>query len=84
VLEGTAPTAEQTEVMLSVTTQSLQARGMKGFRRYDDDQPEVEKLVSFAVSKNTPSPFVALMRNKEPIRLAPFPKTPQELQAFLR
>lgn len=84
VLEAIAPTAEQTNVMLSVTTQSLQARGMKGFRRYDEEQPEVQELVDLAVSKNTPSPFVAILKDKAILRLASFPKTPAELEAFLR
>jgi hypothetical protein len=85
VLENLSPTVEQLEVMLSVTNEGLQKKhGMAGFVRYDEEQPEVQALIDFAVSKNTPSPFVALMRNKECIRLASFPRTPAELEAFLR
>lgn len=84
VLENTSPTANQTEVMLSVNTQELRSRGFEGFRRYDEEQAEVQSLVEHAVSKNTPSPFVVLMRDKKCIKLAPFPKSPAELEAFLR
>lgn len=84
VYEGTAPTASQVEVMASKTTVELQARGMKGFRKYDQQQSEVVALVDYAVSKNTPPPFIALVRNKEPIKLAPFPASPAELEAFLK
>jgi hypothetical protein len=84
VLEALSVTAQQQEVMLSVTTDGLRGRGMEGFRRYDDDQSEVQELVSFAVSKNTPSPFVALLKDKKILKLAPFPTTSAELEAFLR
>jgi hypothetical protein len=84
VLENIAPSDQQTEVMLSVTTESLKARGMAGFRRYDEEQSEAQSLVELAVSKNTPSPFVALVRDKQCLRLASFPKSKAELEAFLR
>ena len=84
VYEGTAPTASQVEVMASKTTVDLQSIGMKGFRKYDQQQSEVAALVDYAVSKNTPPPFIALVRNKEPIKLRSFPTSPAELEAFLK
>lgn len=84
VYERMTPSASQVMVVTSVTTEGLQARGMKGFRPYDKDQSEVKALVDYAVAKNTPPPFVALVRNKEPIKLAPFPASPAELEAFLK
>jgi hypothetical protein len=85
VVEALTTSAEQMDVMLSVTNDGLRSKyGMEGFRRYDDDQAEVQKLIEFAVAKNTPPPFVALMKDKQPIKLAPFPKTPLDLEAFLR
>ncbi len=74
--------------MLSVTSESLKQRGFAGFRRYDDDQAEVQPLVEYAVSKNTPAPFVALVRKgasgTDVLKLASFPKSAAELEAFLR
>lgn len=84
VYEGTAPTASQVEVMTSITSASLQARGMKGFRKYDQQQNEVTALVDYAVSKNTPPPFIALVRDKQPIKLSSFPSSPTDLEAFLK
>lgn len=85
VLENSAPTAAQTEVMLSVTTESLVAIGMKGFRRYDEEQPEVQQLVDYAMSKQIASPFFAIVRDKKPpIFLAEFPKTKESLWSLLK
>ena len=85
VLENSAPTAAQTEIMLSVTTESLVAIGMKGFRRYDEEQPEVKQLVDFAMSKQISSPLIAIVRDKKPpIFVAEFPKTKETLWSLLK
>ncbi|MCD0459134.1 hypothetical protein [Roseiconus lacunae] len=72
VIENTAPTAEQIEAMREYDAEAVEALGMKGFFRIDEEQEEAQSLIQYALGRGVGTPAVFLMRDKEPIACEPF------------
>jgi hypothetical protein len=83
--EKPASTASEIEVIQYGSSDSfIKSRGFKDFRWWDDDQEEAKLIVDHAVSKNIPPPFIAIIRNKDVLKIAPLPKSITDLEAFVR
>lgn len=73
VLEKTAPTADQSEVLTdSAFFDSLKSKGMVGHRSYDDEQAEAKPLIDWAVGRGLAPPLVAIIKNKQILQAVTF------------
>lgn len=87
VLENTAPSVAQTELMMAVTTDYLQSTyKMAGFRRYDEEQEQGKQVVAYAVGRGVDptAGLVAIVKDKQIVKVAPWPKDKPALEAFLK
>lgn len=84
VLENTTATADETLVLQGIDDDWGKSRGLKGVRRSDEEQEPGKSLVEYGIGRGVASPLMAIVRDKTPIKVSPFPKTKAEIEAFIK